>query len=106
MTSDQEQWFGVRCFIRWEDEGSYEERITIWTAPDIQTAIALAEEEARAYCSGDHGRRMTLVEGAQAYWLTGPPEHGSEVFSLLRDSDLPPDEYVDRFFMTGQERES
>jgi hypothetical protein len=28
------------------------------------------------------------------------------VFSLMRDSDLEPDAYVDRFFNTGRERQA
>jgi hypothetical protein len=34
------------------------------------------------------------------------PAHGAEVFSLMRDSELAPDDYIDRFFDTGQERQA
>jgi len=43
----------------------------------------------------------------QAFWLYDEisiPEQGMEVFSLMRDSDLPPREYLDSFFDTGSER--
>jgi hypothetical protein len=33
-------------------------------------------------------------------------DDGAEVFSLMRTSDLPADEYVDRFFDTGDERQT
>ena len=31
--------------------------------------------------------------------------HGAELFSLLRESDLEPKEYLDAFFDTGDERQ-
>jgi len=37
--------------------------------------------------------------------MTSSPDHGSEVFSLLRNSDLQPDEYLNAFFDTGSERQ-
>ena len=42
---------------------------------------------------------------AQAYELTGEPGIGAEIFSLIRDSRLDPDAYLDRFFDTGDEHE-
>lgn len=33
------------------------------------------------------------------------PRDGAEVFSLMRDSDLEPDDYLDAFFSTGNERQ-
>lgn len=79
----------------------YEERITIWQAPDFETAIALAEREAADYASeGDEALGLS-----QAYELADEaPLHGVEVFSLLRESDLEPEEYLSTFFATGDER--
>ena len=31
---------------------------------------------------------------------------GAEIFSLMRDSDLDPEDYLDTFFDTGEEHES
>jgi hypothetical protein len=96
-------WFGVRCVFRWAQPPTYEERITLWEAESLDDAIAMAETEAAAYA-----RRLDseYLEIAQAYWI-GPsrPAHGSEAFSLMRDSELEPDEYLDTFFDTGQERQ-
>ena len=80
----------------------YEERITLWVASDIDEAIALAEEEARAYASdGDdylgYCQACALIESIGM--------SGVEVFSLLRQSDLGPKEYIDAFFDTGEEHE-
>jgi hypothetical protein len=100
-------WFGVRCLFRHHGD-VYEERVTLWRAHDFAEAIELAEAEAREYAavlSSPDGRNE-YIEFAQAYLLDDEPGHGAEVFSLLRDSDLPPGEYVDRFFDTGEEHES
>jgi hypothetical protein len=37
--------------------------------------------------------------------MVDEPEHAAEVFSLMRDSDLATDAYLDRFFDTGDERQ-
>jgi hypothetical protein len=39
----------------------------------------------------------------QSFELDGPPATGAEVFSLIRRSPLPPDDYLDSFFDTGTE---
>lgn len=81
---------------------SYEERVTIWKAESFESAIALAEEEAASYSTDVDAER---IEIAQAYELFEPPAHGAEVFSLLRDSGLAAEAYVNRFFDTGDERQ-
>jgi hypothetical protein len=40
---------------------------------------------------------------AQAFHLFDPPEHGAEVFSLIRETHLEPEAYLDSFFDTGRE---
>jgi len=100
--------FSVRCVFRWKPRADqrrkhlYEERITLWVANDIDEAIALAEKEAREYAAdGDD-----YLGFCQAYALVESVEKsGVEVFSLLRQSDLEPKEYVDAFFATGEEHE-
>lgn len=96
-------WFGVRCIFRWSQPPTYEERITLWRAESLDDAIARAEEEAANYA-----RRLgsEYLDIAQAYWIGGrQPVQGSEVFSLMRDSELEPDEYLDSFYDTGYERQ-
>jgi hypothetical protein len=96
-------WFGVRCVFRWSEPLTYEERLTIWEAASLDQAIAMAEDDARAYAKRLNSEYLQL---AQAYWI-GPkqPGAGSEVFSLMRDSDHDPDTYLDTFFDTGHERQ-
>ena len=101
--------FSVRCIFLWEPrrdqvrKNLYEERITLWKASDVDEAITLAEREAQAYASDSGG---VYLEFCQAYTLVEEPEaHGIEVFSLLRDSDLEPAQYLDALFATGGEHE-
>jgi hypothetical protein len=100
--------YSVRCLFRWQTRPQqrarylYEERITLWQAESLDHAIELAEQEAEAYADdGDE-----FLDFVQAYALAAPVAgHGVEVFSLLRESDLEPKEYIDTFFATGTEHE-
>lgn len=96
------RWFGVRNVL--ENDGSYEERVTVWAAEDEEAAIALGCEEATRYAAEVlfNGR---LVPFCQVYELPSEPGHGAEVFSLIRQSELSREEYVRRFFSTGDEYE-
>lgn len=99
-------WTAVRCIFRSTTAADgaqiYEERVTIWHEADVDRAIEAAEREADTYAADIDAEFVGL---AQAYILTDQPGHGAEVFSLMRDSDLDPDAYVDRFFDTGTERQ-
>jgi hypothetical protein len=102
-------WFSVRCIFRsplTEDLPSgtrvYEERITLWRAPTFDDAIRMAEDEAQEYVRDIEYEYVGL---AQAYVLPDEPGHGAEVYSLLRESRLPPSKYLNRFFDTGAERQ-
>jgi hypothetical protein len=99
-------WYGVRCVFRWshEDERVYEENVTVWRAASFEEAIAKTETEALDYAATCDGQYLDF---AQAYFI-GDQEsitEGSEVFSLMRNSDLDPDDYVTRYFDTGDERQ-
>ena len=105
MTDEADEWYAVRCVFRWTeaDERPYEERITLWRAVDLDAALSQAEAEAREYAENTG---VTYLGFAQSY-ATGEKEltPGSEVFSLLRDSALPSEEYLDRYFDAGGERQ-
>jgi hypothetical protein len=101
--------FSVRCIFRWEarpDQARdylYEERITLWQANDIDEAIVLAESEAQTYATG---LGAEYLEYCQAYAMFDEvAASGIEVFSLLRESDLEPKQYLDTLFDTGSEHE-
>lgn len=95
-------WFGVRSIIHLEFDDLYEERVTLWEAASFDDAIALAEEEALHYATGVDGEHLGL---SQAFEIAGAPGQGCEVFSLIRESELEPDAYLDAFFDTGAERQ-
>jgi hypothetical protein len=96
-------WYGVRCVFRLSRPPTYEERITLWEAGSLDDAIAMAEHEALTYADR---LKAEYLEIAQAYWIgDGPPGPGTQVFSLMRDSDLDSDDYLDTFYDTGQERQ-
>lgn len=104
-------WFGVRCVfaVGWppEAEGrSYEERVTLWRAASLEEAIGLAEGEAREYAATINDSPDTYLGLAQAYRMLDEPGHGAEVFSLVRDSGLGHEDYLDAFFDTGEERQA
>jgi hypothetical protein len=100
---NDQSWFTVRCVLHHRDVNAYEERITLWQADDFDAAIARAEREARDYASDLETAEYTGL--AQAYQLFNPPADGAEVFSLIRDSELAPDDYLNTFFDTGSERQ-
>jgi hypothetical protein len=82
----------------------YEERVVVIEAPGEDEALSLAEAEAEAYCEGLTNCRSTGFY--QSYAMNdGAVGSGVEVFSLIRESQLTPTEYLDRFFDTGDERE-
>ncbi|MER5648636.1 hypothetical protein [Streptosporangium sp. NPDC002524] len=95
-------WYSVRCVFRWEPPRDvYEERVTLWRTASFDQAIVMAEREAAEYGSDEAMRYLGL---AQAYRLPDDViEPGTEVFSLIRDSDLEPEEYLSTFFDTGDE---
>jgi hypothetical protein len=100
-------WYSVRCVFvsrRPDTAGyTYEERITVWSAPSPELAIAKAEEEAEEYAAIFDND--TYVGLAQSYWLRDELCNGAEVFSLMRDSTLEPAEYLSTFFDTGAEHQ-
>ena len=96
------RWYGVRCIFKRRGLPHYEERITVWRADSFEAAIERAEAEAIDYQEGSESDYLRI---AQCYELVKSVGDGSEVFSLIRDSALDPDEYISRFFDTGTERQ-
>jgi len=107
-------WFAVRCLFRkaWastEDSPGghrYEERITLWQATDADEAIAKAEAEAAEYAAVIEESPDEYLGLAQSYALfDNPALDGAEVFSLIRDSNLDAEGYLNTFFDTGAEHQ-
>lgn len=97
-------WFSVRCVFQVSGAGAYEERITLWKVREFSEAISCAENEAREYSETLDG--LEYLGLAQGFLLADEPGQGSEVFSLIRESDLSKDEYLDTFFDTGTEHQT
>lgn len=108
--------YSVRSVLEWKGRKEikkkhlYEERITIWNAESLDEAIALAEKEEAEYinCEASKKEEMEPLSFYQGYWAYQEIDlrsQGSEVFSLLRESDLEPEEYLDSFFDTGTEHQ-
>jgi hypothetical protein len=101
--------FSTRTIIRWDSEAPekkkyiYEERITLWKAKDEDAALKKSEKEAIRYAKESGNKYLGYI---QLYWLfTDIPVDGVEVFSLLRESDLSPKNYIDTHFDTGNEKQ-
>jgi hypothetical protein len=84
-------------------ESMYEERITVWRATSLTEAIARGESDATEYAADIAGEYVGLAQG---YHIADDLGDGAEVFSLIRDSPLDPDTYIDRFFDTGVEHQT
>jgi hypothetical protein len=109
MADDRSNWFAVRCVFAtgWPPQArghTYEERVTLWKADSADEAISRAEAEAVAYAAGISDSPGTYLGLAQSYQLFEGPGDGAEVFSLMRRSELGPDDYLSTFFDTGTER--
>lgn len=101
----------VRCVFRWPrsaDSGNaylYEERITLWQCPSLDEALELAEAEAMTYAAATEAQFTGLLQGYRMAADLLLPEQGIEVYSLVRESELEPDDYLDIFYDTGAERQ-
>ena len=108
MSTEPEPWYAVRCIFSHGDDDDagrtrYEERIVVVLAQSIDEAIARAEVEAEEYASGLGGDTRYLGDCDAYHLAVTDIGDGSEVFSLIRRSELGPKEYVRTFFQTGQE---
>lgn len=108
MTDEQTEsnWYTVRCVFQLDARNGflYEERVTLWKAKSFDEAIAEAEKEASNYAETTKSKYLGL---AQAYLLTDltPPSSSTEVFSMIRESNLTAKNYLDRFFDSSDERQ-
>jgi hypothetical protein len=105
VNPDGKLWFSARTIYEHDKpgDGLFEERIVLIRAADFDEAFRRAEEEAKSYAEAVGG---TYTGYASLYELAEEEiGDGAEVFSLMRDSDLPAEEYIEHFFATGNERQ-
>jgi hypothetical protein len=105
-----EPWYGVRCIFAHRGRtdvpsGSelYEERILLVRASSLEEAIERAEAEAARYAQ-DLGDAEYLGDADAFHVFSSEIGDLTEVFSLMRESDLDAEAYVRAFFQTGRER--
>jgi hypothetical protein len=107
VVAPQEPWYAARCIFHHRARGTipacFEERIILLRATGAAEAIRRAEEEAREYAAS-----LEAVEYVDAMDMFHLYEQlvgdGTEVFALLRVSDLDARAYVSQFSHTGSER--
>ena len=86
--------------------------MTIWRSRSFEAAIELAERDAKEYAEAVEARYIGVAQSCHLAVDDRPLADRDEVFSLMRASELSPDEYITRFFdtscetqeTTGQER--
>lgn len=106
----QGRWFGAKCLfvhrgLSVEEDSrtlTYEERVVLVKALDFNWAIRKAERDATAYASkaGDC-KYLKFVDCFDI--LENEVAEFTEVYSLMRKSNLDPDRYVSQFYATGEE---
>ena len=105
MNDSQEPWFAARCIfchLLAGTETTFEERIVLLRAASEEDAFRLAEEDAGEYAAGLEGCVYTGFVDLFHLFET-EVGHRTEVFSLMRSSDLSEQEYLNRYYNTGLE---
>lgn len=106
---DDVGWYSAKSVYRHrlvqddEPKTVFEERVVLFHAATFDEAIAKAETEANDYCSGSES--VVYLGFVNVYCL--PEEtvgEGTEIYSLMRDSNLSNKEYLSRFHDDGHER--
>ena len=105
---DQEPWYGAKCiFLHTNIESLpgrvYEERIILVKATSVDEAISQAEQEAQNYAQDSGG--CTYTGFIDVFHIFSEQIGDStEIYSLMRRSDLNVKDYLDHFYDTGEER--
>lgn len=104
----EKQWYSARTvyevFVSSEKKGYhlYEDRIIVLQALSIDHAIEEAEKEAKIYAQKAGCKYLDFV--SVFHLFESDIKDKTEVYSLMRDSKLSGDKYLDKFFDTGKER--
>jgi len=106
---EEKEWYGAKTLYQVQSNiiespnKLYEERVVILKASSLDNAIAEAEKEASQYASVDSG--ITYIGYVNVFKIGSDKIHDkTEVFSLMRESRLEANKYIDRYFDTGNER--
>jgi hypothetical protein len=106
---EEKEWYGAKTLYQVQSNTVespnklYEERVVILKASSLDDAIDEAEKEARQYASDGSG--ITFLGYVNVFKLVSEKiKDKTEVFSLMRESRLRANKYIDRYFDTGKER--
>ncbi len=103
------EWFGAKTLYehtdRQEADGSnlFEERIVLILADNFDDAILKSEVEGNDYAYDDSGIKYLGYVNVFKLFDSEIADK-TEVFSLMRSSQLKSNEYINTFFDTGKER--
>lgn len=107
-----EPWYGVKCIFLHHDlkirngKNNYEERVILVHADSFEEAIKKAELEAAEYCK-DLDNEVEYLEFCNAFRIGEDiVEDGTELYSLITESELEAKEYINAHHDTGGEKTS
>jgi hypothetical protein len=106
--TNDEPWYGAKCiFLHTGSESRpeqvYEERVILLRAESLDDAVARAEVMAGEYASDLEG--CSYLGFVDVFHIFDENVgDGTEVYSLMRASELGRDEYLNRFHDSGTER--
>jgi len=106
-----EYFFSAKCVFRSEfvEDGQpvsvFEERIVFVKGREFDEAFDKAEEEARRYAANNQSekRNTTFLACVGVFIVQDPMEDGVEVFSMLRESNMPSEDYLKAHYRTDTE---
>jgi hypothetical protein len=104
---DNLNWYGAKTIYKHsliEDDIAktlFEERVVLFQAIDFDGAIAQAEVEAEAYAVSNDVEYLGFMDVFHIF--DEKVGRGTEVYSLMRESGLSEQDYLDRFYDDGNE---
>lgn len=113
LSAPQEDYYAAKCVFACDlvDNGerkpAFEERIVLLQATSFAEAFEMAAIEGRRYAGEDQSSHRTrFIACVGVFLVQDPLETGVQVFSMIRESPLPPDAYLRQFHRTGTELDS
>jgi hypothetical protein len=105
---DRQDWYGVKCLVEHKGLSNdpktrvYEERILVLRAPNFDEAILRAEREATQYAGQNNG---LYIGYCNAYKIDSKTiTEGTEVYSVMREVDLAPDQFIAHYYDDGSDK--
>ena len=99
---NEQPWYGVRSLFYDKEQNTYEERTILVRAESDNDAIKTAEADAKAYAK-DIG--ISYTGYSDSFHLFDKEINNlSEVFSIMRTTNLSQKEYINQYLDSGTER--